>query len=186
QLQAAYYSETAKAYESSHVVSGDEHFVALGYIDALMGVLGVHSVLDVGTGTGRSIRFLQERRPAWIVGLEPVAALLEEAAAASGPAGANLVRATATALPFASHSFDAVCATGVMHHVRRPDTVVAEMLRVARRAVFISDSNRFGQGSMAARVTKLLLAKAGLWSSFTLVRTRGRRYQYSEGDGLFY
>src|SRR5690349_20061007 len=77
-LQAAYYSERAKAYESSHVVSVDEHFVALGYIDALMGQLGVRSVLDIGTGTGRSIRFLQERRPYQIVGLEPVAALLQE------------------------------------------------------------------------------------------------------------
>jgi len=183
--QAAYYRETAKEYESSHVAPGDEHFVALRYVDALMAMLGVHTVLDVGTGTGRSIRYLKERGHYELVGVDPVAALLDEAAL-SGASGAGLVRASATALPFRTGSFDAVCSTGVLHHVRHPGTVVEEMLRVARRAVFISDSNRFGQGRLPARLTKLALAKAGLWRAFVFVRTGGRGYQFSEGDGVFY
>jgi hypothetical protein len=32
----------------------------------------------------------------------------------------------------------------------------------------------------------LFLYKAGLWKGFNFVRTRGRHYQISEGDGLFY
>ena len=59
-------------------------------------------------------------------------------------------------------ALDAVCAFGVMHHVKRPAIVVGEMMRVARRAIFISDSNRFGQGSMPARRVKLLLWRFGL------------------------
>lgn len=74
----------------------------------------------------------------------------------------------------------------ILHHVQHPAAVVGEMLRVARKAVVIVDCNRFGQGSWPARLFKLLLYKIGLWHAFNFVRTRGKRYQISEGDGLFY
>jgi hypothetical protein len=60
------------------------------------------------------------------------------------------------------------------------------MLRVARRAVFICDSNRFGQGSGIARLTKLALYKTRLWGLYTYLRTRGKGYMITEGDGLAY
>jgi hypothetical protein len=60
------------------------------------------------------------------------------------------------------------------------------MLRVARRAVFICDSNRFGQGSRIARLTKLALYKTRLWNPYTYLRTRGKGYMITEGDGLAY
>ena len=74
----------------------------------------------------------------------------------------------------------------MLHHVRRPDRVIGEMLRIARTAVFISDSNRFGQERMPARLFKLLLFKLGLWPLTNFLKTRGKVYSYSEGDGLFY
>lgn len=61
-----------------------------------------------------------------------------------------------------------------------------EMLRVARKAVFISDSNRFGQGSRIQRIVKLLLFKARLWGVFNYLRTLGKGFLFSEGDGVFY
>jgi len=36
------------------------------------------------------------------------------------------------------------------------------------------------------RLFKLFLYKMGLWGAFNFVRTRGKHYQISEGDGLFY
>ena len=57
---------------------------------------------------------------------------------------------------------------------------------MARRVVVINDSNRFGQGSWPARLFKLLLYKLGVWRAFNFLRTRGKGYQISEGDGLFY
>jgi len=63
---------------------------------------------------------------------------------------------------------------------------VKEMLRVAKRAVFISDSNRFGQGSRSARLTKLVLYKMRLWGIYNYLKTSGRGYLISEGDGLAY
>jgi hypothetical protein len=60
------------------------------------------------------------------------------------------------------------------------------MTRVARRAIFISDNNRFGHGPPLARRAKVALHAAGLWPSLTHVRTRGRGYLLSEGDGVSY
>ncbi len=48
------------------------------------------------------------------------------------------------------------------------------------------DSNRFGQGSRMARLTKLAIYKSGLWGLFNYLRTRGKRYMITEGDGLAY
>ena len=90
------------------------------------------------------------------------------------------------ALPFANKSFDAVCEFAVLHHVPEPHIVVGEMLRVAKRAVILKDSNRFDQGPMFLRVIKLALWKTRLWDAFNYLRTAGKGYQITEGDGLAY
>jgi hypothetical protein len=60
------------------------------------------------------------------------------------------------------------------------------MTRVANRAVFLSDSNRFGQGSLGMRLIKLGLYKTHLWNIARFVQTKGKMYTCSEGDGLAY
>jgi ubiquinone/menaquinone biosynthesis C-methylase UbiE len=69
-------------------------------------------------------------------------------------------------LPFRDASFDVVYEFAVLHHVLNPGGVVKVMLRVASKAVFISDSNRFGQGSRTKKLIKLLLSKSRLWGVF--------------------
>src|SRR5207253_1727294 len=105
------------------------------------------SLLDVGAGTGRGIKFFMERNPDLkIVSIEPVQALIDEAIKGGVPEGI-VAQGRGEALPFNDRAFDAVCEFGVLHHASNPDEVLAEMMRVARKAVFISDTNRFGQGS---------------------------------------
>src|SRR5258708_24581645 len=60
------------------------------------------------------------------------------------------------------------------------------MLRVARKAVFLCDSNRFGQGSRAARLMKLFLCKSKLWGAYTFLRTGGKGYIIYQRDGPAY
>lgn len=181
--QLDYYRCTASQYADLHVAPGDEHFIALEYALALMPMAAATSVLDVGAGTGRAVRFLQSRRPELrIVGLEPSDSLRRQAEAQGG----NYVAGTGEALPFRSKSFDVVLATGVLHHIARPAPVVAEMMRVARTAVMISDSNRFGQGPASARALKIAIYRTGLWPIFEKIRTRGKGYMESHSDGIFY
>src|SRR5579862_6482087 len=139
QRQQNYYAKTASAYESMHVQPGDEHFIALEYVAALLHVVRAKTVLDVGSGTGRAIRFLKQRCPdLQIEGVEPVAELCMQAQAP----GTVIHDATGEDLPFHDGSFDVVMSFGLLHHVPAPAPVIAEMTRVARFGVMISDANR--------------------------------------------
>jgi ubiquinone/menaquinone biosynthesis C-methylase UbiE len=97
-----------------------------------------------------------------------------------------MVCGTGESLPFADASFDAVCEFSILHHAANPAAVIREMMRVAKTAVFICDSNRFGQGSLVSRVIKLVLYKTRLWDAYNYLRTGGKRYRITEGDGLSY
>jgi SAM-dependent methyltransferase len=170
-----------------HISEDDEHGVALRYFSALMREFDLKSVLDVGTGTGRAVGYVRQAHPgALVVGVEPVASLLARARGKPYVSGAPLASASGYQLPFGDASFDTVCQFGVLHHVKDPNVVVREMMRVAKRAVFLSDSNRFGQGSICARLVKLLLAQCGLWPAANCLKTRGTGYTISDGDGLSY
>jgi len=97
-----------------------------------------------------------------------------------------LIEGDGTDIKFAAGAFDLVCEFGVLHHVPRPEQVVSEMLRVAKVGIFISDSNNFGQGGKLSRSLKQFINLLGLWKVYDYVRTKGKGYQISAGDGLFY
>jgi SAM-dependent methyltransferase len=184
-LQRKYYTETADSYDGH--LAEVEHTIALRYVSAYVHMLGLNSILDVGCGTGRALMYLaRSHTHLRLVGLEPVKALLTQATLSNGVAAERLVRGVGDALPFADSSFDAVCEVGVLHHVPDPAAVVREMTRVARRAVFLSDTNRFGRTSVPAGVVKLVLWRAGLGGLVHRVRTHGRGYSISQGDGVAY
>lgn len=187
QIQADYYTATSADYDAMHVRDDDEHARALRHLSGLIAAEGYGSVLDVGSGTGRALTFLAPRHPGVEVrGVEPVAGLIDVAEERHGVAPGAIVRGSGDALPFADDSFDVVCEFAVLHHVPEPAAVVAEMTRVARRAVLLSDDNRFAHGSRAARLGKLALHRAGLWRAADVVRNRGRRWRYTDDDGVFY
>ena len=185
-IQHKYYTDTAVVYDDMHVSGIDEHFLALSWLSALIKLYKFDSLLDVGCGTGRCLRFLKEEGlPIALTGVEPVQAL-REIGRQKGLDAKELVEGNALALPFADGTIDVVCAFGVLHHIEDHDKAVSEMCRVARRAVFISDCNNFGQGGPLARAVKQGIHATGLWRAFDYIRTKGKGYHYSDGDGVYY
>lgn len=185
-IQEAYYSQTSKQYDQMHVEKDREHFLALELMECYVRYYGIRSILDVGSGTGRVIGYMKERCPeVKVVGVEPVKELREQGYA-KGISPDELIGGDGNKLDFKTGSFDLVCSYGVLHHVPQPAAVVAEMLRVGGKGIFISDSNNFGQGSFAGRSMKQLLNALGMWKLFNYLRTGGKRYQISKEDGLFY
>jgi SAM-dependent methyltransferase len=184
-FQRDYYTRTASQYAEWHVREDDEHGIALRYVSSLISLEGIRSVLDVGCGTGRAASHIAAAHPGMhVVGVEPVHRLLVEAQRSA--AGVDLVCGSGLQVPLPDRSFDAVIEVGVLHHVANPDAMVAEMTRVARKAVFLSDTNRFGRGRFPIRLAKLVAAKAGVWPLLYRIQTRGLGYCISEGDGLAY
>lgn len=182
-IQAEYYKATASSYDNMHTLDEtDEHYSALHLMHALTDALGLRTFLDVGAGTGRGVRYFLDRERA-VFGVEPVKELIEQAELRGIPKGV-IVQGIGSSLPYEDRSIDAVFACGVLHHVAEPSRVVHEMTRVAKKAVFLSDSNRFGQGPFLARLLKLALYKTHLWRTVRFIQTRGKMYTVSQGDGL--
>src|SRR5881394_3391798 len=185
--QRRYYSETATNYERRHAHEGEGDAFNRKFIQAVLHMLGAQSVLDVGTATGYRIHDFRSALPdAFVCGIEPVDALLGVALRNDVHASGRLIRGTGLALPFADASFDVVCEFSVLHHVRQPEVVVREMLRVAKKAVVIGDCNRFGQGNLLARLAKLAMYKTRTWALYDWLRTKGKGYLITDGDGVSY
>jgi ubiquinone/menaquinone biosynthesis C-methylase UbiE len=187
EIQRRYYTDTASSYDSMHAHEGVDDPALRHLVLSILQSLSVGSLLDVGSATGRGLsEFAAALNGALVCGIEPVAALVRQGAALGTSERVSLLQGSGEALPFADNSFDVVSEFATLHHVPNPSAVVKEMLRVARKAVVIADGNRFGQGSLPAKLFKLFLYKAKLWKAFDYLRTRGKHYQISEGDGLFY
>jgi ubiquinone/menaquinone biosynthesis C-methylase UbiE len=186
EIQRQYYRETAHRYNEMHVDEKDEHSFALSFLIGAIEYLEARSILDIGSGTGRALLYLKQRRPdLQVIGIEPVEEL-REIGYASGLCRADLVAGDATNLHFDDNQFDIVCEFGVLHHIKMPHEAIGEMLRVAGKAVFISDSNNFGQGSRLARCIKQALNSLGIWKGVDFLKTRGKSFTLSAGDGLAY
>jgi SAM-dependent methyltransferase len=182
-----YYCKTGANYDALHVHEGDEHYLALAYLSTVIDLVGATSVLDVGAGTGRAIEYLRRRHPGIkILGIEPEPELRRVASQEKGIPEDYIVEGSGEKLPFDDGSFDVVCEFGVLHHVKQSKSVVKEMIRVARKAVALSDENRFAYGSWLGRWTKIALCHFGLFAAFYRIATRGRGYRYSENDGVAY
>lgn len=187
-IQRDYYAKTAGSYDTAYVqaTGGLEHDIALGTLVGLSEYYGLQSFLDVGCGSGRTVGELMRRCPgSKVMGAEPVAAF-REVAYAKGIPREMIVEGDATALAFEDNSFDCVSSFGILHHIKHPRVAVREMLRVARKAVFISDLNNFGCGPLIQRIISQTLNGLGLWKAFQFLVTGGKGYKYDEGDGLHY
>ena len=63
--QRAYCEQTALSYDTTH--GEREHLVALHLLAGYIELAGIKSVLDVGAGTGRAMRFLRALFPELVI-----------------------------------------------------------------------------------------------------------------------
>ena len=178
-----YYNDTADKYDDMHGDQNAEHTRALDLLVPRY-FPEVKTMLDVGTGTGRTLKWFSDRGGVEMTGLEP-SPKLAEIARAKVPA-AKVVGGSGDKLPFEDGEFDLVTITGVLHHVEKPKEVLAEMFRVSRLGVLISDHNNFAFGSDRVRKIKMCLFSLGLLSAFSFVKQGFKKQGYSTGDGWWY
>lgn len=181
--QRAYYRDTATQYDDMHPFT--QHYVGLRHVVVYLQALGAHSVLDTGCGTGLALRYLADALPHLTAyGNDPSADLLKVAVERHNVPEQQLECASSEDLPYADGQFDVVIETGMLHHVPDPDKIVREMLRVARHAVFLSDTNSFGMGSAVNRLVKLGLRSVGALGYVNRRRRGGNDWYFSANDGV--
>jgi ubiquinone/menaquinone biosynthesis C-methylase UbiE len=180
-IQLEYYEATASAYDDDHAI---ENAFETAVFSAALRYLKPRSLLDIGSGTGRLLLAAKEVNPDMeVLGIEPSDALRQRGYT-KGLLPTELVEGDAQDLAFGDESFDVVSELAALHHIPDPTRAVSEMLRVARRAIIIIDANNFGQGRW--RLVKQAINSVGLWALANFIKTRGRGYDLSDGDGLSY
>lgn len=133
-------------------------------------------VLDVGTGSGDLPLALADaarrrRLALHIVGLDRHARTVEAAKrATSGERDIEIVEGDALALPFGDRTFDIAMCNTTLHHFEPADAarVIAEMARVARWGVVVTDLSRSRLALFGAR----LLATT-VWRTHPVTRHDG-------------
>jgi ubiquinone/menaquinone biosynthesis C-methylase UbiE len=93
---------------------------------------GDERALDAGTGTG-GLAFALAPLVREVVGVDLVPELLAEARSrAQSFPNVEFVEGDITSLSFEPASFDLAATTNTIHHIQRPELVVAELVRVTR------------------------------------------------------
>ena len=96
----------------------------------MLTLAGSERALDIGTGAGAFALALAPLVRE-VIGIDVVPELLAEARKRA-PENAQFVQGDAAALPFEDDSFDLVTTGRTLHHVPRPEVVLAEATRVLR------------------------------------------------------
>ena len=91
---------------------------------------GTELALDSGSGTG-SLAFALAPYVGEVVATDTLPEYLE-AGRAIAPANVRFQEADSTALPFGYATFDIAACVRLLHHVRRPELAVSELVRVTR------------------------------------------------------
>jgi SAM-dependent methyltransferase len=100
---------------------------------------GNERALDAGTGAG-TLALALAPLVGEVVGVDVVRELLD-AARRQAPPNVTFIEGNIASLDFESFSFDVACTRRTLHHVPRPELVVAELVRVTRLggAVVVED-----------------------------------------------
>src|SRR3989440_9861180 len=101
-------------------------------VRTFLGASGDERALDVGCGAG-ALAFALAPIVREVVGVDRVPELLELARErAADHRNVTFVEGDAEHLPFDDGSFDLACTLRTLHHVPRPELVLAELVRVTR------------------------------------------------------
>lgn len=142
------YDLAATRYEGIKAFDPDWERRTLGEpLHAAVGSLPGARLLDVGAGTGRLARALQDAGEfaGSLICLEPSRRMLSLGKRQVVGRGVTWLQAWAVPLPFASSSFDFVVSLEILEFTPRPAETLSELVRVLRPGGWLLITNRVGR-----------------------------------------
>lgn len=179
-----YYARTGHQYNTWHCdrANNSSHNFAVREIIRTMQEIQGKTLLDVGCGTGRGVRAALDLGFD-AVGLDISADLLAIGQKELSIPTERLIHGDATNLPFPDRHFDVSCILGALHHTAQPQKIIAEMIRVTRKAIIVSDEANHLSGGMKQVLLKLGLFNVVYRLLFRRPPRTTRRQAESEQDG---
>jgi ubiquinone/menaquinone biosynthesis C-methylase UbiE len=179
-----YYAKTAHLYNSWHSDTSSEssHNYAVRELIRLVERLEATSVLDVCCGTGRATKsILDLGLDAHGIDISPD--LIKLGITELGIPTNCLSVGDATELPFKDGQFDVSCILGALHHTARPRAIIAEMLRVSKLGIVVSDEGNHLSGGLKSILVSMGIFEPIYRMLFKRPPRKSRRAISSDGDG---
>lgn len=144
-----FFTPRAAGWESRFPDDGPAYAAAAG----LLGLRPGDAVLDAGCGTGRALPALRAivGPRGTVLGVDLTPAMLEVAARAGRGGSGTLIHADVARLPLHDAALDAVFGAGLISHLARPGTDLAELARVVRPGGVLALFHPIGRAALAAR-----------------------------------
>lgn len=116
-------------------------------------------ILDVATGTGGFIQALMETLHSYteIIGIDTSERYAAAFAEAFAEKPVRFMNMDAAHLDFSDEHFDMVCVANSLHHLEKPEAVLAEMLRVLRPGGWFVISEMYRDEQSEAQLTHVLM-----------------------------
>ena len=122
------------------------------WTDAFLADLGPSAIVELGAGDGEMTDIIRDAGARWLGSLTPTDVVPAGAARLRAKGYGTARQADACATPFADDEFDVAITYDVMHHVADPAAMAREMVRIARKRVFLIEANG---GSLVRRLLEL-------------------------------
>ncbi len=145
----AFFGERAAGWDEKFAADGPGYERAVRELALPLGA----AVLDAGCGTGRALPYLRAAvgPTGRLVAIDVTPEMLAVARPKATAAGAELVMADATALPFGGAWADVVFAAGLVPHLDDPVAGLAELARAVRSGGRLAVFHPLGRAALAAR-----------------------------------
>lgn len=179
-MWANYYSSDCNRYSFNSVIHRARALYHGRHFARRVVALGGYgkSYLEIGVGTGETLRRLQQATGARCVGVDktPDACLLARANAI----GCTIVSADGLRLPFPDRSFDVVYSLGVLEHFAIDDQrrLLREHARVARKSVLLHLPARTPHLRLVLWFNRAVCGRAGVWADEELFTPRTFRKKF--------
>jgi ubiquinone/menaquinone biosynthesis C-methylase UbiE len=179
-----YYAKTSHQYNQWHCDPSNDssHNYAVRELVKFVKQHGAQSILDVCCGTGRATRrILDLGIDAHGIDISPD--LIEVGIKELDIPADRLSIGDATDLPFKDGQFDVACILGALHHTARPRAVIAEMLRVSRCGIIVSDEGNHLSGGIKSLLVSMGVFDPAYRILFRRAPRQSRRQMSSDSDG---